>query len=373
MFRTDATVEDVTEEKIATFLEDLRGYLKTNNIPQSRLAKGMCLAPSTINQVLKGKYNADVRPIILSMDLWLSRRRESDSQPETSTFVETAVAKLVKSAAQMAITAADAGHDHRIALAWGSAGCGKTLAAQAVAEIFDGILITCGVDVRSPRALMEKIAEQLGIDFSSYQPSRAFGEIVDKLRGSGKLIVVDEIHALLDARDDSAFHILRRLSDQTGCPQLWLSTCDLVKALTARARKREPIEQITRRFGPQYHLTAKLEPGSRPGPGGNRIEPLYSVEEIKAMYAKNELKLTSDAARLLAGICTDRHMGLLGECTKLVAVATGMNRLTAQRRDLTPTMLWEAVTTVHQHSIAVQIRNIEAVREVAHELKLKYA
>jgi chromosomal replication initiation ATPase DnaA len=265
---------------------------------------------------------------------------------------------MLNLAAQRAIAASDANIDTRIALGWGDPGCGKTLGLEAIAQREDAVLITCGVDVVTPRAIMGKIGEALRIPLGGSM-REAFGNVVDRLRGSGKLIIVDEIHALLDSRDDSAFHTLRRLSDQTGVPQLWVATCNLVDQLRLRERKREPLGQIISRIGCQIHLTAKLHGGA----GGGKPEPLYTVEQVLAIYGANELRLTRDAARFLARLCTNPMRGLLRTCTGLVMHATTSNRL-AGGGELTAEMLWEAARFLFQESVVAAMEN-ELREEIA--------
>ena len=364
MIRTEATPEEVTPDQIQGVIDRVKAYLKERSVSQAQVASGICYGGSVVSQVLKGTYAADARPIIIAMDRWLERRRRADNQPETSRYTDTSVAKMIRLAGQMAIRASDAGVDSRIALVWGDPGCGKTWALEAVAESEQGIFITCGVKVLSARGVLEEIAGNLrcGVARSTRE---TFAVVVDKLRGSGKLIVVDEIHALLDAHDDSAFHTLRRLSDETGCPQLWGATCDLIEQLKIREKKRDPLGQITSRIGCQFHLTAKLHGGG----GGGRPEPLYSVEEIVKMYGANELKLTSDGAHFLANVCRDPNMGLLRSCTKLVLHATTMNR--AKGGAITARMLWEAAQFTFQYSMIQRLQ--VAVHENLRDMKLKLA
>jgi len=343
MIRTDS-VHKITDEECAQVVEAVKAYLKEKGLTQVQLARALVIAPSTVNQVLKGAYLADARPLVAAMDRWLERRKNADEQPAVTRYTTTEVAKRVRLAAKRAISASDAGIDTRISLAWGDPGCGKTLAGEAVAAAEDAILITMGVAVMSPRAIMEKLADALRIGLA---PSNrlSFGAIVERLHGSGKLIIVDEIHALLEARNDQAFHLLRRLSDETGCPQLWLATCNLLEELRKREKKREPLGQIISRIGCQIHLTAKLHAG--PG-GGGKVEPLYSVEEILAIYGANELRLTKDAGRFLARLCTNPTGGLLRTCTSLAMSATSMNRGSGGM--ITGAMLWEAAMTLYQES-----------------------
>ena len=360
MIRTETPADRITDEQCANVIEAVKAYMKEKGCTQSQLARALVLSSPTVNQVLKGNYPADARPIIAAMDRWLERRKSADEQPHVSQFVWTHVAKTIRLAARRAIASADMGIDSRIALVWGDPGCGKTLALEAIAQSEDAILITCGVDVISPRAILGKIGEALRITLGT-SAREAFANIVERLRGSGKLLIVDEIHALLDARNDNAFHTLRRLSDQTGCPQLWAATCNLIDQLRFRERKREPLGQIISRIGCQLHLTKCLHNND-----GGRAEPLFTVDEILQVYGRNELKLTRDAGRFLARLCTSPLRGLLRTCTQMVMDATMAHR--AKSQALTVHMLWEAAQLAFQESILTELAT--ELREELAEAKL---
>jgi DNA transposition AAA+ family ATPase len=345
-------------------IELVKEYMKEKGLTQAQVARGCMVQSSVISQVLNGKYNADPRNIIATMDRWLERRKAADEMPATSKFVWTDVACQIRLAAKRAMAAADAGIDARISLVWGDPGCGKTLALEAVAESTDAIMITCGIE--STTSIVEKIADALRIQKLG-GARRMFDAIVERLRGSGKLLIVDEIHAMLDCRDDQPFHTLRRLSDQTGCPQLWSATCDLIKQLQVREQRREPLGQIVSRIGSQFHLTRTIEANGTGGRGGN--VPLFSVDDILKVFASNELKLTRDGAEFLASICTSPRYGLLRACTNLVVTATAINR--AKGGQLDEKRLMEAAQFLFQDSI---LRHIQAMRRSGQqEAKLKIA
>ena len=347
MIRTETDPKTLTDQDVQEVIDKVKEYQKAKGVKNSQIAKALLISPTTVSEILSGKYNADARPIVMAMDRWLERRQNSDEQPDTAKFVWTGVARQVRLAAQRAIATADAGHDTRIALVWGDPGCGKTLALQAVAETEGAILISCDFHSASASGLIAKIARSLhpipsGFGSSLYQA------VVEKLRGSGKLIIVDEIHALLNAKDDNPFHTLRRLSDETGCPQLWAASCDLVSQLRLRETRREPLAQIISRIGTQFHLTAPIA-----GQSGDGGRPLFTVDEIIQIYGRNEMRISRDGAKFLAKLTTDAHHGLLRTCTALVADATVMNR--AKGGELTVDMLWEAA------QLSLQASEIETI------------
>jgi DNA transposition AAA+ family ATPase len=367
MIKTDTPPEQITDAECQAVIEKVKAYMADRGLTQVQVARGCMFKPSVISQVLSGKYNADPRNVIATLDRWLERRKAADEMPATSKFVWTDVATHIRLAAKRAIAAADAEIDARISLVWGDPGCGKTLALQAVAESTDAIMITCGLE--SSTTIINKIAAELRIGTQRSNSKQVFAEIVDRLRGSGKLLIVDEIHSLLDCRDDQPFHTLRRLSDQTGCPQLWSATCDLIYQLQLREQRREPLGQIISRIGSQFHVTRVLEANGSGGRGGGGNVPLFSVDDILKVFASNELKLSRDGAEFLASICTSPRYGLLRACTNLVVTATAINR--AKGGLLDEKRLVEAAQFLFQDSI---LRQIQAMRRSGQqEAKLKIA
>ena len=335
MIRTETDPKMITDEQVLEVITAVRAYQREKGIRNVTIARALFYTTTVISEVLSGKYGADPRPIVQAMDRWLERRKLADAKPETAKFIWTQVARQVRIAAQRAIASADMGIDSRIALVWGDPGCGKTLALQAIAESEDALLISCDFNAAGAGGLIEKIAAAIPRFHPSGSKRRLHEAVIARLRGSNTLIIVDEIHALLTARDDNPFHTLRRLSDDTGCPQLWSASCDLLSELRKREARREPLAQIIRRIGTQIHLTAPIQ-----GHSGDGGRPLVSVEEVLQIYGGNEMKLTRDAAKFLSRLTTEPRQGLLGTCTSLVGHATAMNRMKA--KELTVEMLWEA-------------------------------
>jgi DNA transposition AAA+ family ATPase len=352
MIRTETDPKDLTDQDIQDVIDRIKAYQKEKGAKNAQIARAIMVSPSVISQVLGGTYAADCRPLIVAMDRWLERRKSADDAPELVKFVLTGVARKVRLAAQRAIASADMGLDSRISLVWGDPGCGKTMALEAVAETENAILISCDFHAASEAGLLRKIAAQLK-GFSSMSGWQAFEKIKQRLHGSGKLIIVDEIHALLQAKNDNPFHMLRRLSDETGCPQLWSASCDLISELRKREQRREPLAQIIRRVGTQFHLTAAI------AGNGDDGQPLCSVEEIIQIFGRGEMRLSKDAARFLARICASPRSGLLGTCASLVGHAIAMNRRNADT--LTAEMLWEAA------QVTMQASEIETMYDSVHE------
>lgn len=107
-------------------------------------------------------------------------------------------------------------------------------------------------------------------------------------------------------------------------------TTDVVAYLERRqAKGREPLAQIRRRIGIVRDLTERTTSDDG-GPGG---EPLYTVEEIRQVFARSKMRLTSDAARYLLALANLPDSGALGACVNLVRMATKINERRAEALD----------------------------------------
>jgi DNA transposition AAA+ family ATPase len=344
--RMDAKSEDLSEAECREIVERVKAYAKEKGLSQSQLARKLFLSASVVSQVFKGDYPGDTQAVALAMARWYDRQQQADAQPKVVTFVTTGVFKRIRLAVQQTIAMADdADTDSRIGLVWGDPGSGKSLALRAIAEAEDGIYVEATHHSASPVGILEKIARAMRVSGAgnARYASHLYDALVNKLRGSGKLIVVDEIHALLETREDKVFHTLRRLSDETGVPQVWCATCDLMAELGKRSLKRQPLAQISSRIAVKMHVTQPIAAG-RGGDGGEG-KRLYTVEEILKIYGQGTMRLTEDGGRFLARICTNPHLGLLRACTAIVRHATTINRL--RHKELTATMLWEACQVLY--------------------------
>jgi hypothetical protein len=100
--------------------------------------------------------------------------------------------------------------------------------------------------------------------------------------------------------------------------QLWAATSDIVSYLDRQQGKRafESLAQIRRRLFPVVDLLADL----RDGNGGGT--PLFTVDQIVEIFAKNKMRLIGGAPRFLCSIANTPDSGGLGLCVRMVEHAT---------------------------------------------------
>lgn len=185
-------------------IEALKNYIDAMGISQSKVAPLVGVSTATISQYLKGEYKGDVAAVDKKVAEMLERQADK-ARDVNSGFVETPTAKDIFDVCAMAHSMAD------INLVIGEAGLGKTVTLKQYARTVDNVILIEVEPTFSPKVLLVELCNRLGI-----VPSRSNHDnvtnIVDKLRGSDKLIIIDEAELLAY----KSLEIVRRIHDMTG-------------------------------------------------------------------------------------------------------------------------------------------------------------
>jgi len=212
-------------EYIHEIREKLSQYLNTNaqdvKISNTAVARGVGLSGAVISQFLQDKYPGDNRKVAKTIDAWLKRQNERLAHADILTnTIETRAVKKVFQVARLCHIEGEMG------VATGDAGIGKTrgikyYAAQnpdvIMIEIFPGF---------TTRTLMSKLHKELGYNGTG-TIFDMFSDVVDRLRGSGRLIIVDEAESL----PYKGLELLRRLYDLSGTGILLVGMPELIANL----------------------------------------------------------------------------------------------------------------------------------------------
>ena len=317
VLRDGVAADAVTAEQRAAVIAAVNDYAFDTGISRSAIAKSLGVSPATLGLFLKGNYKGNVGQLSIDLDNWLESQLRRDAAPQPSTFVWTKVAQEIRTVGNVAATLGTIG------LVYGpeTSGTGKTLALRAIAAEQPGaILVTAEKLTSTAGTLITSIARALRIGTSSAWNHLAFQRVKEQLAGTSRLLMVDQVHNLCTGRDDRALFMLADLHDATGAPQLWCGTTDVVAYLNrGQARGRETLAQIRRRIGVARDLMERTRGGpDGDGPG----EPLYTLDEVRRVFARNKMRLTPDAARYLMALANLPDSGALGACANLVMMAT---------------------------------------------------
>ena len=185
----------------------------------SAVARSLDLSPTTLHLWLNDKYKGNVGKINKAVEQYMERellREENVNIP----FVETSVAQDIFEIANTCHV------ESEIGVCCGCAGVGKTYAVKMYAlEHSDVILIETDFGY-TPKVLFSEIHKTLGFEGTGALHNMVI-DIVDKLKNSGRLIIVDEAENL----PYRALELLRRIYDKARVGILLVGMPKLLKNL----------------------------------------------------------------------------------------------------------------------------------------------
>lgn len=328
---TDAAA--VTVEQIQAVAADIDSFARKFKISRKDIGKAVGYSPSVITEFIGGSYRGNKGEVAIDLDAWLVEEEQRRSRPATTQFVWTNIALEIKAVANYCL-------DKRsIGMIYGpdATGIGKTTALRAIQQEFGprrSALVTIDKVDANPTGLLCKICRAMRLGDNGRNSDR-FKRIKDALTvkednaarngdeqvGRSHLLIIDQIHNLRWSKEDKPFYILTDLWDATQTAQLWCGTADLVAYLHRQQKRHadESLAQIRRRIFPRRDLMESLRGSGGAGGGG---ELLVTIDQVREMFAKNKLKLTTSAARFLCELCNSPDSGAVGLCVQLVEYAT---------------------------------------------------
>ena len=202
----DAVLDEVMEGGFAyqQAREDLRGYIDKSGKTQTAVGNELGVSGGAISAFLSGKYKTP-HTLIPKIQNLISMNAKKQVAPKAPDFAPTSISKTVQNAIAYAHLRGV------ISVVYGDAGVGKTSTVREyVRNDSLALLITISPTYASITGVNELIAAQLGV--RERVSRKLTAEIVDRLKGSGRVLIVDEAQHLTVR----ALNHLRCLSDESG-------------------------------------------------------------------------------------------------------------------------------------------------------------
>jgi DNA transposition AAA+ family ATPase len=263
--------------------------------------------------VLNGNYNGDTEKHIRQIDKWVEQQVLRETAPRPAGFVKTKVAERIYAVSRWVQKI------NTIGLIHGPAGIGKTITLEAIrAETPGSIYVRIATAGQSKLAVMEKISSAARMGGLKLTASRTYETLVDMLRDTNRLIIVDEIHKLAGRQKDDALHALRDLHDDTKCPMLWAGMSSIADYISTAKNDVDSLDQVDSRIKFRLNLKDVAE-RTDGGPG------LYTVDDIRKWISAQKIRVTDDAVRYLQMLANTPGMGGLRTCDGLLRVAVSLS------------------------------------------------
>lgn len=241
---SDAAERLLGEEDIQAIRQEAIAAIQQDGITRAAAARAIGVAEPTFQAWVSGTYTGRNDRIAADVRKWLNARREKAvarrAVPAAPAFVETPTAEAVmfqlRGAQQM----------QTIAVVVGAPGIGKTEAIRAYRRASPNVWVVTGhPSMASPRAVLDEMCRVLGL-LDNRALHRTHRSIVDRLRGTGALIVVDEANHLTSA----ALEQIRAIFDEGGIGVALVGNATVLSRLQGAGNSRTAeFAQLFRRVG----------------------------------------------------------------------------------------------------------------------------
>lgn len=231
---------------------DLHHYFETSGVPQNDVAKGLGCSATYVNQFLHDKFPAkrEEPAFAKKVSRYLSREGRRAERVLEAEFVETRPCTHVLAMLQQA-------HDnHQQVLIVARSGIGKTSACRYYEETNEGVIyILAGVHIRAPRSFLRHLARRLNLSYHGHL-AQLYDNVVEKLKDSGRLLIVDEAEFLTGELGEHTLEMLRQLRESTAIGLAFVSNEVFWRRLKSD-RTAEQLEKFTTRLAALKFLRRK--------------------------------------------------------------------------------------------------------------------
>lgn len=276
-------------------IEFLAAYIAESGKTQTAVAGELGISAGALSGFLKDEYKAPhtIIPKVEDLARMHEKKKVSPKEPD---FAETNIFKIVNNA----ITYCHI--QGKIAVVYGDAGIGKT---QAVKEYLRRSPLAIGITISPTYAnisgVNELIAEQLGV--RERVARKITSEITNKLRGSGRVLIIDEAQHLTVR----TINHLRCIADESGCGICLIGNDEVYSKMKGSGRA--DFAQIFSRIGMRKNvLTSNI-----------------TEADVEKVFGRYEME--DEAKKILFKICRTNY-GLRGAVNVFVNTAAVFGEIT---------------------------------------------
>ncbi len=294
---------------------DIKRFMKREGIELKHVAKTLGVRADALQAALDVQGHDDTHDgLLVRANNWIEDESMARRAERPAEFVWTRVARKMQAVVDQLRRRAD------IMICTGPAGIGKSLTIEALKAEYGGGITAVSVrgDQRSATALKKAIwqASSSRRSTSSVTVDMLIERLVQPPSVKARrVLIIDQAH-LLRA---SALQVLMDLHDHARLSILLVGTID-VRTMTSDDEDPH-YSQFSSRVGMRIDLAPEVHQ-STGGKGGGK--KLYTVTEIKQVFATGRVKLHNDAAKMLRVAATLPGKGHLRRAARIYDTATSI-------------------------------------------------
>ena len=237
----------MNDGKITEIIDKVRAEIAREGLSQAAAATGIGISDAALSQWLRGKYEGDSGVVAEKARRWLATQSERRdllaNSPAPPTWAATPLAKRAMAALAHAHLAAD------MCAVYGAPGLGKTISARRYAGLRPNVWIaTATRATRSVTGTLRQVADAMQLRSAPRRAADLESAAVERMRGSGGLLIVDEAQHLPTA----SLEELRSLHDASGCGLALVGSDPLWLRLSAG--RHPELAQLYSRVGKRVRL-----------------------------------------------------------------------------------------------------------------------
>jgi len=236
---------------------------------------------------MEGKYEHSDSNFARKLDTWLKNSDPTQGGMPRS-YVSTFVAEKIRGIIVQVYKRKSMG------VVVGPSGVSKTTVLKYIAagEIPGSIHIELTSTEETIKQVLARISAELGL-VDQYNAQRLMKNIIKTLRGTDRLLMIDEAHYA----NKKALNAIRDIHKQTGCPVMLVGTNDIFEVINDFDAFHGQMKSL---ISMSYDITIEAN---------EKGKPLYTVDEMYEYAASMGLKLTVDGASRAARLSSEFGWG----------------------------------------------------------------
>jgi len=242
-------LSSIKEARLATYNEELHErfmfWLNCTGTSQSKVGAMIGRSSAAVSQYVNRKFEGNLSEFEKDIASILRREEDKDFPMRNPSFCFTSASRKIWTVLQSCAQDCDMG------LVVGPAGCGKSVTLQEHKRQYrSDILVTADVTTRSVGAILLLISKQLeGASRQSGTNSAHLQRIIEHLKGSRRLLIIDEAHFLAW----EGFEAVRKINDCAGSGVVFAGQQQIYDQMRG-GRRSFQWDQIYSRVGVRCHI-----------------------------------------------------------------------------------------------------------------------
>ena len=239
------------------FKEKALQYIKSNNMSNRKFADKIDVAESTFSRYMKGDY-----PNPTAIEDKIGEFLEKEEK-RNSSFIKDSVGFAMTTISKKIINVLEYSYIQKvISCIYGDAGIGKTYTTKNwIANRNDIYFVTVTPTFATPRPFLKLLASKLKTSKTGAQ-DEVYLEIIEKLEGTDKMIIIDEAQHLTK----KTLEIIRSINDSTSTAITLIGNELIYNKMLGKTQAE--FAQLFSRVGMQSHL----------------LTDLFDIDDIKLVF-----------------------------------------------------------------------------------------